>query len=271
VEGARLVVAGMALSLVLLEVLWARWFLPRAYDLRDTACNLAIMVVGTLLKPVTLIFQYALLEVVAPFRLLELPTTTLVFAVTFIVTDFAYYWYHRWSHEVPPLWALHHVHHSSPWLNLTTAVRLSWVARFVAPFYFVCLGLLGLPPEFVTVSLGIGLLYQFPLHTQAVGRLGWFEGRLLNTPSAHRVHHGSNSRYVDRNYAGVLIVWDVLFGTYEPEASPVRYGVRTGFVGHNPVTVQFQPLARLLQGRWQREQAVDAGPERVERLSSRID
>ena len=102
----------------------------------------------------------------------------------------------------------------------------------------------------------MGLLYQLFLHTEAIGRLGRFEGKLLNTPSAHRVHHGRNRQYIDKNYAGVFIVWDRLFGTYEPEVERVQYGVTTGFVGHNPLVVQFQPLWKYIRGEWRREKHV---------------
>lgn len=246
---ARVALAGALLALVLLELAWARRHMPRAYDLRETCCNLIILMGNSLLRPISLAWLYTLLAVLEPLRIVELPFTFWVFAASFIVTEFAYYWYHRWSHEVPALWALHHVHHSSATFNLTTAVRLSWIGKFIAPLYFAPLSLLGLPAEFVVLSLAIGLAYQFPLHTQAIERLGWFEGRLLNTPSAHRVHHGINPQYVDRNYGAVLIVWDVLFGTYAPEDSTVRFGVPGRSVGGNPLAVQFQPLVWLLQAR----------------------
>lgn len=100
----------------------------------------------------------------------------------------------------------------------------------------------------MSLSLAGGLLFQFFLHTESVGKLGRLEGKLFNTPSAHRVHHGSNPEYIDKNYAAVFIVWDRLFGTYQPEHAPVRYGVTSGFMGHNPIKAQFSPLVRFLRG-----------------------
>ena len=94
---------------------------------------------------------------------------------------------------------------------------------------------------------------QFFLHTEVIGKLGWFEGKFLNTPSANRVHHGSNPEYIDKNYAGVLIIWDKLFGTYEPEIEKIRFGVTTGFISHNPFVIQFLPLLRYMQGNFKRE------------------
>ena len=171
-----------------------------------------------------------------------LPAMPWAFLLTFVVADLAYYRYHRFSHEIPILWTMHHTHHSGMWMNLTAAVRLNWVANFVAPLFFAPLVLVGFSGEWLTASLALGLFCQFFLHTEAVGRLGWFEGKLLNTPSAHRVDHGSNRQYIDKNYAGAFIVWDRLFGTYEPEVEKVRCGVTSGFVGYNPFRIQLGPL-----------------------------
>ena len=182
-----------------------------------------------------------------------LPDTAWAFLITFVMVDFAYYGYHRASHEFRWLWSMHHTHHSSPWYNFSTAIRLNWIAKFVNPLFFAPLILVGFSAEAVASSLSLGLLYQLFLHTEAIPPLGRFEGLLLNTPSAHRVHHGSNPRYIDQNYAGVFIVWDRLFGTYEPESQRVRYGVTTGFMGHNPFVIQFAPLLSLLRGRLRRE------------------
>jgi sterol desaturase/sphingolipid hydroxylase (fatty acid hydroxylase superfamily) len=250
----RVVLVALLLALLLLEVVWAARHRPRAYQWREVLCNLTIAAVNGALKPLALAWQLLVMELAASFQWLPtLPVTPLVFALTFVATDFVYYWYHRWSHAWPVLWAFHHVHHSSQCMNLSTAPRLGWLGKLVAPVFFVPLTLVGLPADLVVASLALGLLFQFPLHTQAIGALGAFEGRLLNTPSAHRVHHGSNERYLDRNFGGVLIVWDVLFGTYTPETEPVDYGVAEGFVSHNPLVVQFLPLWRLLCSRGSRQ------------------
>ena len=247
---------------VLAEVAWAALRRNGAYNLRDSLSNLFIAVVNNAMKPVALVWKYAVLAWVADrfqyFTLVDaLPDTRggtlLAVLVTFLVADCAYYWYHRLNHEVTVLWTMHHTHHSSQWMNMTTAVRLNWLANFISPLFFAPLMLLGLSPEWVIASLAFGLFYQFFLHTQSVPVLGWFEGKLLNTPSAHRVHHGSNPIYIDRNYAGALIVWDRLFGTYQAEVEPVRYGVTTGFVGHNPFVIQLAPLRKFLRGEWRRE------------------
>ena len=119
--------------------------------------------------------------------------------------------------------------------------------------FFGLLIILGFSPDWVPASLTLGLFYQFFLHTQAVPRLGWFEGKLLNTPASHRVNHGTNAQYIDKNYAGSLIIWDRMFGTYEPEIEKVTYGVTNGFVGHNRFIIQLAPLWKYLWGEWKRE------------------
>jgi len=191
---------------------------------------------------------------VASYQVFEISTNFFTIVITFLVAEFAYYWYHRLSHEKPLLWTLHHTHHSSPKYNLTTAFRLNWLGAFVSPIFFLPFILIGFSPEIFSASLAIGLLFQFFLHTEAVGRLGFLEGSLLNTPSAHRVHHGSNEKYIDKNYGGMLIIYDRLFSTYEPETEKVNYGVTTGFLSHNPIKLNFSPLVQYLKGNWKREQ-----------------
>ena len=251
--GLGLFLLAILLVFVGAEAVWSRLRGRGVYNLRETGCNAAILVVNNLIKPLSLAWKYFVFSLIEPFQLVSLPRTAWAFALTFVAADFAYYWYHRFSHELPGLWSMHHTHHSSPWMNLTTAVRLNWVANFVSPVLFTPLILVGFSGDWVVYSLALGLFYQFFLHTDAVGRLGWLEGKLINTPSAHRVHHGSNPEYIDRNYAGALIVWDRLFGTYEPEVAKVRYGVTAGFVGHNPFTVQLAPLWKYLRGQFRRE------------------
>ena len=251
----------IAVSVVAAEFAWSRIRGRNVYNLKESLSNLSMAVVNNIQKPITLGWNFFTMSLIEPLQAFQLPDTGWAFLLTFVIADFAYYWYHRLSHEVPFLWTMHHTHHSSPWMNFTTAMRLNWVAKFVSPLYFSPLVLLGLSPEFLALSLALGLLFQFFLHTEVIGRFGWFEGKFLNTPSAHRVHHGSNTRYIDKNYAGVFVVWDRLFRTYAPEEEPVRYGVTTGFVGHNPLVVQFKPLSQYIRGEWRREKKIAAERE----------
>jgi sterol desaturase/sphingolipid hydroxylase (fatty acid hydroxylase superfamily) len=150
--------------------------------------------------------------------------------------DLIYYWNHRFMHESRYMWAIHVVHHSSERYNLSTALRQP-VADALGTFVpYGLLALLGIRPALIEEARGINLLYQYWFHTDTIRRMGPFE-RELNTPSHHRVHHGSNRQYIDRNHGSILIVWDKLFGTFEPEAEPVVYGLTKNLETFNPLRV----------------------------------
>lgn len=147
--------------------------------------------------------------------------------------DFIFYWAHRWGHEINFLWGGHVVHHSSEEYNLTTALRQPWFFQLITFNLFLPLAVLGFDPKILAVVAGIDILYQFWIHTQLVGKLGPLEW-VLNTPSHHRVHHGSNPQYIDKNHAGMFIIWDRMFGTFEEEKEPVVYGITTPLNSWNP-------------------------------------
>ena len=150
--------------------------------------------------------------------------------------DFAYYWFHRFSHEIRFFWNFHVVHHSSNNYNLSVAVRQSWFSGFSHWIFYIPIALFGFPFwAFVTMH-GLNLIYQFWIHTERIGRLGWLE-YVLNTPSHHRVHHGVNDVYLDKNYAGIFIIWDKLFGTFVGETEKVRYGITTPLTSYNPLWI----------------------------------
>jgi sterol desaturase/sphingolipid hydroxylase (fatty acid hydroxylase superfamily) len=162
----------------------------------------------------------------------------LAWGVAMVGWDLIYYWNHRMMHEVRALWAIHVVHHSSERYNLSTALRQPVADAFGVFLPYGALCLLGVRPELVAGARAWNLLYQYWVHTEVVGQLGPAE-QVLNTPSLHRVHHGANRRYLDRNHAGILIVWDRLFGTHEREdpREPVIYGLTTNLATYNPARV----------------------------------
>ena len=209
------------------------------YDLRDTRTsltmglgNVAINVVWKL----AVVTIYAALYELTPLRLD--PSDWWVWVLLFFADDLAYYWFHRVSHESRVFWASHVVHHSSQHYNLSTALRQTWVPMTYMPFWLP-LPLLGFPVWMVLLAQAWSLIYQFWIHTERIHRLPrWVEG-ILNTPSHHRVHHGSNHQYLDKNYGGILIVWDRLFGTWEPEGERVRYGLTKNLETSNPIQVAF--------------------------------
>lgn len=167
----------------------------------------------------------------------------------FLGLEFFYYWYHRLSHEIRWLWATHAVHHSANFFNLSTTFRLGWTGSVSGHFlFFLPLCWLGFSPTAIALTLGINLLYQFWLHTELIPKLGWIEW-IFNTPSHHRVHHASNPEYIDRNYGGVLIIFDRLFGTFTEECGdrPLVYGLTHPLRSHNPVKIAFHEWRRLVQ------------------------
>jgi sterol desaturase/sphingolipid hydroxylase (fatty acid hydroxylase superfamily) len=150
--------------------------------------------------------------------------------------DFIYYWNHRFMHEVRALWAIHVVHHSSERYNLSTALRqpVADVFGVYVPYGF--LAWLGVRPRLIAHARGVNLLYQYWIHTETVRRMGAAE-ELLNTPSHHRVHHGSQTKYIDRNHGSILIVWDRLFGTFQREEEPVVYGLTKNINTYSPARI----------------------------------
>ena len=150
--------------------------------------------------------------------------------------DFIYYWNHRLSHESRWLWAVHVVHHSSERYNLSTALRQPVAEGFTMTVPYGLLALAGIPPRYIEDARALNLIYQFWIHTEVVRSIGWLE-KVLNTPSHHRAHHGSQRQYLDINHGSILIVWDKLFGTFEPEDERVRYGLTRNADTFNPVTI----------------------------------
>jgi sterol desaturase/sphingolipid hydroxylase (fatty acid hydroxylase superfamily) len=167
----------------------------------------------------------------------------------FLGTEFCYYWHHRAAHEVRWIWATHAVHHSAQHLNLSAAYRLGWTGWLSGNFlFFLPLCWIGFHPIAIAITLGLILQYQFWIHTELVPKLGLLEW-VLNTPSHHRVHHAANPEYIDRNYGGVLIIFDRLFGTVaveQPERPPI-YGLTHPIGSHNPIKIAFFEWARLIQ------------------------
>ncbi|MEW2316664.1 sterol desaturase family protein [Streptomyces bauhiniae] len=228
--------------LVVVEALSYR-FLPdddeRGYELRDTVTSMSMgagsQVIGLPWKAVTVVV-FAAAFTVAPWHLP--PSSPWTWLLLFFADDLAYYVFHRAHHRVRVLWAGHVVHHSSLRFNLSTALRQSWTPMTTLPFWLP-LALLGVPPWMILLQQSVSLVYQFFLHTERVDKLWRPVEWIFNTPSHHRAHHGSNYVYLDRNYGGILIVWDRLFGTFEAEGERVVYGLTKNIETHNPLRVAF--------------------------------
>jgi sterol desaturase/sphingolipid hydroxylase (fatty acid hydroxylase superfamily) len=235
-DPVSLAIPAFVLLIVLEMILTKRRGVGR-YDWRDAGASLTLGLGSTIAGALTAGAVLAMALWVYSFRLVEIPWAWWAFALCFVLDDLAYYVFHRSAHRVRWFWASHVIHHSSQHYNLSTALRQTWTGFFSLGFLFrMPLFLIGFPPAMVFFCAGLNLVYQFWIHTEQVGRLPrWFEA-VMNTPSHHRVHHAINPRYLDRNYAGVFIVWDRLFGTFEPERDDERprYGIVKALPTINP-------------------------------------
>ncbi|MGL6070675.1 sterol desaturase family protein [Craterilacuibacter sp.] len=218
---------------------WARRGRGDVYDWRDTLCNAALGLLHQGADKLAWALVIPLYAWVYQYRLFHFELSWPAFFALFILQDLLYYGFHRASHRVRWLWAAHSVHHSSTRMNFSTAFRQSLMYPLAGMWAFwLPLAWLGFPPQAIVGIVLINLAYQFYIHTQAIPHLGAFE-KLFNTPSIHRVHHAKNPRYLDRNFAGVLVVWDKLFGSFvaEDPAEPCDYGTVKPVASFNPLLV----------------------------------
>jgi len=244
----RIWILAFLILLVTAEIAWSWKNDKKAYEIKETLANLAVFAGFQFSKFIFAGYQLTVLGFFARLTPFTLPANSWTFLLTFIVTDLIYYWFHRISHYWKPLWAFHQVHHSAMHMNLTAAYRLNWLSAVISPLFFVPAVLLGMPAMFIVASYVLNLAYQFFLHTEVVDKLGPLE-HFIDTPSAHRVHHGSNAIYIDKNFGGVLIIWDKLFKTYQAETEKPIYGLTTGFMSYNPVTLVFKGFIDLFKGK----------------------
>jgi sterol desaturase/sphingolipid hydroxylase (fatty acid hydroxylase superfamily) len=233
--------------LVIAEMVYARRSGAVTYEARDAASSLFMGFGNQVAKLLTGFIGAGFIVAVYQVRLFDIQYAWWAFVLCFFAEDLAYYWFHRISHERRWFWASHVVHHSSQHYNLSTALRQTWTGNLGFTFIFTAvLALVGFPPPMIALFGGLSLVYQFWIHTEAIGRLGPLEW-VLNTPSHHRVHHATNPRYLDANYAGVLIIWDRLFGTFvaEDDAERPRYGIIANLTTFNPLRIAFHEWASM--------------------------
>jgi sterol desaturase/sphingolipid hydroxylase (fatty acid hydroxylase superfamily) len=238
---------------IAIEWWWGRARGRNTYRLNDALNSLSLGVMSQIVGVFSKLFSVGVYTLAYDhLALLKLPATSpAVWLLALLAYDFLYYWYHRAGHRVAVLWAAHAVHHQSEDYNLSTALRQTSSGFFFGWLFYLPLAVAGVPPlVFATVAL-IDLLYQFWVHTQQVGKLGWFD-RWFCAPSNHRVHHAVNDVYVDKNYGGILIIWDRLFGTYaeERDDAPCVYGTRAPLRSWNPLWANVQVYSALWQDTW---------------------
>lgn len=245
----------LAIAMFLVTLALEAWWLRRAKRTpawKDSVTSLGLGLGSLAAGALTAGLVFALASWLHHYRLVEVPIAWWSFLLCFVLDDLAYYAFHRSAHRVRWFWASHVVHHSSEAYNLSTALRQTWTGFVSLNFLFRLPLFLVFPPELVFFCAGLNLVYQYWIHTETIGRMPrWFEA-VMNTPSHHRVHHAVNPRYLDRNYAGVFIVWDRMFGTFEPEREDDRpaYGIVTPLKSFNIFRAAFHEWVGIARDLW---------------------
>ncbi len=226
------------LGLIILEVL-LDFFSSKERRWKDSRANFIIFLINQLLEKTIIgsvgVICLMLFHWITP---LNISMNVFTWIIAFFVADFTYYWMHRLEHEHRILWASHSVHHSSEDYNLTVSFRLSILEGLFEWIFLIPMILIGFSPFQAIVSLILVAQFQTWIHTERIGKLGWLD-EIFNTPSVHRVHHGSNNKYLDKNYGGFLIIWDKLFGTFQREEEKVVYGLTKNIKTNNPIMINF--------------------------------
>ncbi len=205
------------------------------------------VIIGNLITKIISLFIFAYIW--QHYRMTTIPFVWWSWLIIFFLEDFAYYWNHRIGHRSRLFWASHIVHHSSEKYNLSTALRQTWTGGFYGFIFWTWIALLGFHPAMIFTQMSISLIYQYWIHTELINKMPkWFEA-IFNTPSHHRVHHGNNPLYLDKNYAGILIIWDRLFGTFQAELKEekVVYGLTTNIKTYNILKIAFNEWIALFK------------------------
>lgn len=208
------------------------------YERKDASASLTMGIGNVLVSLVSKGMVFAIFTGVHRFAIFPIGYQWWAWVLVFFADDFSYYWFHRTSHECRFFWASHVVHHSSQRYNLGTALRQTWTGGFFSFVFWLWMPLVGFQSVMIFTMQAISLLYQFWIHTELVRKMGFLES-VFNTPSHHRVHHATNPQYIDRNHAGILIIWDRWFGSFEPEREPCVYGLTSNINTFNPLRIAF--------------------------------
>ena len=238
-------------ALIGLEYAWGRLRGRNTYRLNDAINSLSLGVLSQISNLFTQLLRVGLYTLVFGYvSIVQLPANAWwVWITGVVVYDFCYYWHHRLGHESAIFWASHVVHHQSQEFNLSTALRQTSSGALLGWLFYLPMAVIGFPPPVFAAAALIDLLYQYWIHTEHIGRLGWPD-RVFATPSNHRVHHAVNDRYIDRNYGGILIVWDRLFGSFVPETERCVYGTRAPLESLDPLWANLEVYADLARKSW---------------------
>jgi sterol desaturase/sphingolipid hydroxylase (fatty acid hydroxylase superfamily) len=234
------------ISLILIETL-TDLMTSKKRRWKDTGANFLIFIINQLLEK-TVVGSVGVMCLM-PFHWLtplSIPMNLLTWILAFFAADLTYYWMHRIEHEQRILWALHSVHHSSKDYNLSVSFRLSIIEGLIEWIFLIPMILIGFSPFQAIVGLILVAQFQTWIHTERIGKLGWLD-KIFNTPSVHRVHHGSNKKYLDKNYGGFLIIWDRIFGTYQKEEEKVIYGLTKDINTNNALLINFIEFKSIIK------------------------
>ena len=234
---------------ILIEVLFSSLNNKKLYRKNDTLCTIGLLTGNILMvflvKGITLAIHIYLYQ----YRILDLSSLIpiwMMWILAFVLIDLVFYFYHRVSHRSRFLWAVHMSHHSSEEMNFAVSFRQAWLGPISKIPFFIFLPIAGIDPTIIAIAGVISTLWGIVGHTQIIKNLGPFE-YIFNTPSHHRVHHGSNKQYIDKNYGNLLIVWDRMFGTFEPEKESVKYGLVKNVKTFNPIKITFMEWSNILK------------------------
>ena len=243
----QLVATAAGVLLIALEYAWYARRGRRGYPLADSACNATIAVTTIAFGTIMVLQGVDVHRALDGHALITLPAgSPWTWALAIVACDLVFYVSHRAMHRFNLLWTVHAVHHQSEQYNLLVGVRVAWASVYLSWVFYLPLAFLGITLPMTLAARGIGAVYQFVLHTRSVRRLGPLEWVLM-TPSHHRVHHGTDDGYVDRNFAAMFIVWDRWFGTFTPESFEPHYGIQPRFASTNPVWANLVEWARLVR------------------------
>lgn len=238
------------LALIVLEVLFCLKRDNGYYEFQDSVASLGTAIINQCVNVLVAVMWYPVLGWLSAHGLFEVKPSWWAFVLLFLGVDFLFYWFHRFGHRTNLGWAAHMPHHSTEELNYAVALRASVTQRFFSFFFYWPLAALGFDAEWVIAMVAFHLVLQLIPHTRVVPKLPWWIESWMNTPSHHRVHHARNERYLDKNYGGFLILWDKLFGTFEPETEPCSYGVTSPPNTWDPTFINFQVWREVVKDAW---------------------
>lgn len=226
--------------LLLIEIIINAYDHRDLFEAKDTLSSLTMGIGNVIIGIFGKVLVFGTYVLIYQARIFTFGWEWYVWVAAFFADDFSYYWFHRKSHEIRFFWASHVVHHSSKKYNLGTALRQTWTGNLTGAFIFwIWMPFLGFHPVMVMTMQSVSLIYQYWIHTEVIGKLPRPIEYIFNTPSHHRVHHGSNPEYIDKNHAGILIIWDRIFGTFQPEIFRPTYGLTRNINTYNPVKIAF--------------------------------